>query len=67
MSREFRIEDKNIRFGIFNIGIGSNKSLIKKVYFFKKKKYNGIYDGQDIMEYKKDLQLLIMSLMKKAK
>ena len=43
------IEDKNIRFGIFNIGIGSNKSLIKKVYFFKKKKYNGIYDGQDII------------------
>ena len=43
------IEDKNIRFGIFNIGVGSTKSLVKKAYFFKKKKYNGIYEGKDII------------------
>ena len=31
------IEDETIRFGILNIGVGSSKSTIEAVYFFKPK------------------------------
>ena len=51
------IENRNIRFGIFNIGIGSSKKNIEKIYFYKKKiidlKENefGVVDGVNTITF----------------
>lgn len=51
------IEDETIRFGIFKIGIGSSRSLIEKIFLFKKKmisdkdNFLGIVDGITVVSF----------------